>query len=96
MNSKKRLKVRHLLFLIFLIYVVSTLIMQQFKIVDLARQETQLKLRMKEVVDQREELKKEISLLHTDSYIEKVARDELGLVKPGEYILKGVVKKTKE
>ncbi|WP_213973743.1 FtsB family cell division protein, partial [Tepidanaerobacter acetatoxydans] len=28
--------------------------------------------------------------LHTDEYIEGVARDELGLVKPGEYIYKGV------
>lgn len=95
MNSKKKFKVRHLLFLFFLIYVVSTLILQQFKIVDLARQEEQLEVRMKEVMEQRENLKKEISLLHTDKYIERVARDELGLVKPGEYILKGV-KNTKE
>ena len=90
MNSKKKFKVRHLLFLFFLIYVVSTLILQQFKIADLARQEEQLEVRMKEVMEQRENLKKEISLLHTDKYIERVARDELGLVKPGEYILKGV------
>lgn len=95
MNSKKKFKVRHLLFLFFLIYVVSTLILQQFKIADLARQEEQLEVRMKEVMEQRENLKKEISLLHTDKYIERVARDELGLVKPGEYILKGV-KNTKE
>ncbi len=90
MNSKKKFKVRHLLFLFFLIYVVSTLILQQFKIADLAQQEEQLEARMKEVMEQRENLKKEISLLHTDKYIERVARDELGLVKPGEYILKGV------
>ncbi|HHV17989.1 MAG TPA: septum formation initiator family protein [Thermoanaerobacterales bacterium] len=95
MVSKKKLKVRHLLFLLFLIYVATTLILQQFKIVDLARQEAQLKLQLKEAMEHREELKKEISLLHTDGYIEKVARDELGLVKPGEYILKGV-KKSKE
>ena len=83
MVSKKKLKVRHLLFLLFLIYVATTLILQQFKIVDLARQEAQLKLQLKEAMEHREELKKEISLLHTDGYIEKVARDELGLVKPG-------------
>lgn len=83
------------MFLLFLIYVVSTLIMQQFKIVDLAGQEAQLQIRMKEAMEFRDELKKEISLLHTDKYIERVARDELGLVKPGEYIYKGV-KKSKE
>lgn len=64
--------------------------MQQCKIAKLAQQETQLKARMKEVTEQRKELEEEISLLHTDEYIERVARDELGLVKPGEYIYKGV------
>ncbi|AEE90387.1 Septum formation initiator [Tepidanaerobacter acetatoxydans Re1] len=90
MKGKRKFKIRHLLFLLFLIYVASTLAMQQFKITKLAQQEAQLKARMKEVTEQREELEEEISLLHTDEYIEGVARDELGLVKPGEYIYKGV------
>ncbi|NLU10816.1 MAG: septum formation initiator family protein [Tepidanaerobacter acetatoxydans] len=90
MKGKKKFKIRHLLFLLFLIYVTSTLVMQQCKIAKLAQQETQLKARMKEVTEQRKELEEEISLLHTDEYIERVARDELGLVKPGEYIYKGV------
>lgn len=90
MNSKKKIKIRHLLFFVFLIYVVSTLIFQQFKIANLTQQEAQLKTQMQESIEQREELKKEISLLHTDKYIEKVARDELGLVKPGEFVYKGV------
>ncbi len=90
MKDKKKFKIRHLLFLLFLTYIASTLVMQQFKIGKLTQQETQLKARMKEVTEQRKELEEEISLLHTDEYIERVARDELGLVKPGEYIYKGV------
>jgi len=95
MGVKKKIRIRHLLFLFFLIYVVFTLILQQFKIADLTQQGAELEAQKKALLQQREELKKEISLLHTDKYIERVARDELGLVKPGEYILKGV-KNTKE
>jgi cell division protein DivIC len=88
MVEKKKVKIRHLLILIFLIYVVSTLILQQFKIADLTQQGAELEAQKKALLQQREELKKEISLLHTDEYIEEIARDELGLVKPGEYIIK--------
>jgi len=65
-----------------------TLISQQFKIAELARQDAELQAQKKTLLQEREELKKEISLLHTDEYIEGIARDELGLVKPGEYVIK--------
>ncbi len=90
MSSKRKFKVRHVLFLLFLIYVMCTLVVQQLKISNLAKQEAQLQIQMEEALNTRDELKKEISLLHTDKYIEKIARDELGLVKPGEYIYKDV------
>ncbi|MGI6605223.1 MAG: FtsB family cell division protein [bacterium] len=39
------------------------------------------------VTEQRsEELRREISYLESDAYIEKAAREQLGLVKPGEII----------
>ncbi|HHX24559.1 MAG: FtsB family cell division protein [Tepidanaerobacteraceae bacterium] len=90
MNKGKRFKVRHLLFVVFIIYFTSTFVVQQFRIADFKRQEAQLKQQMEKAMEEREDLKKEISLLHTDEYIERVARDELGLVKPGEYLYKGV------
>jgi len=88
MGTKSKFKIRHLLILFFMIYVVFTLISQQFKIAKLARQEEELEAQKQVLLQEREELKKEISLLHTDDYIEGIARDELGLVKPGEYIIK--------
>ncbi|NLZ52546.1 MAG: septum formation initiator family protein [Thermoanaerobacteraceae bacterium] len=96
MSIKRKIKIRHILFLCFLIYVISTVILQQFKISDLTRQETELEVQKKAAIEQREELKKEISLLHTDGYIERIARDELGLVKPGEYIIKSAKSYNKE
>lgn len=54
-----------------------------------------LEAKKKAAIEEREELKTEISLLHTDEYIEGIARDELGLVKPGEYIIKSAINNKK-
>jgi len=88
MAEKRKLIIRHLLLLFFLIYIMFTLVSQQFKIAELARKDAELEAEKTALLQEREELKKEISLLHTDEYIEGIARDELGLVKPGEYIIK--------
>lgn len=49
------------------------------------RQETELvKARMNEVVESNNKLTAEKEKLSTATYIEKVAREQLGLVKPGE------------
>jgi cell division protein FtsB len=85
---RTRIKIRHLIILFFLFYVVYTLVVQQLKMMDLARQEAELRQQIEMAIQQREQLKKQIQLLHTDSYIEKLARDKLGLVKPDEYIYK--------
>jgi len=85
---KKRFKIRHLIIIFFLVYVVYTLVVQQLKMMDLARQEAELRQQMEAALQQREQLKKQIQLLNTDDYIEIVARDKLGLVKPDEYIYK--------
>lgn len=90
MRGKKKFKMRHLLLLLFVAYILSTLVMQQFKMISLAKEEKQLKARIEEAMNQKTQLQNEINLLQTNDYIEKVARDELGLVKPGEYIFKGV------
>ncbi len=88
MHKKRRFKIRHLLVLLFLIYTSYTLIVQQIKVNQLSSQEAELKEQIASGIEERDQLKREIELLHTDSYIEKVARDELGLVKPGEFIYK--------
>mgnify|MGYP001483061563 CR=1 FL=1 len=87
-TTKKRFKLRHLLLFLFLIYVVYTLATQYIQLWQLSRQEADVKGQLEEALVDMEGLKKEIELLHTANYIEKVARDELGLVKPGEYIFR--------
>lgn len=74
--------------MLFVLYVVYTLTAQQVKLVNLRRQEVELKHKIELAKQGQESLQREIKLLNTEDYIEKVARDELGLIKPGEIIFK--------
>lgn len=88
MGEKKRIKWSRVLLLIFLVYFVYTFTAQQLKINDLKRQEMELSREIERLSAERAELQREIELLNTDSYIEELARDQLGLVKPGEILYK--------
>ena len=79
---------RHLLVLLLVIYVGSTFVAQYVKLWQLSHEELEVKGQLEKALEEKDMLQKEIELLHTDEYIEKVARDELGLVKPGEYIFR--------
>jgi len=92
--QEKKFRIKHLLILFFVIYIIYTLAIQQLKMIDLSKQETELAEKINSVIEEREQLKKEIQLLQTDQYIERVARDELGLVKPGELVYKFTEKDT--
>jgi len=87
-GEKKRIKWSRVLLLIFLVYFVYTFTAQQLKINDLKRQEMELSREIERLSAERAELQREIELLNTDSYIEELARDQLGLVKPGEILYK--------
>ncbi len=59
----------------------------------------QLKEDIKRLESELEELKlknnnlsQEVKLLKSDKYVEKIAREELGLTKPDEILIKGIEK----
>ncbi|KYO66092.1 FtsB family cell division protein [Thermovenabulum gondwanense] len=84
--KRPRFRIRHFLLLLFVFYFVTTLIFQQLKFMELKREEQKLKESINEALQEREQLEKELSRLNDKSYIEKIAREQLRLVKPGEYI----------
>lgn len=87
-KRKKRFKIRHLILLVIVIFLVVTITKQQLKINKIKGEQAMVEAQIQEALKEQQELKKQIELLKTDSYIEKIARDELGLVKPGEIIYK--------
>ena len=74
-----------------LLYVVYSFADQALQLSELRREASNLRAREATLQSDNERLRQEQQLLQTDAYVEKVAREELGLVKPGEtpYILGG-------
>ena len=67
-----------------LVVVFGTTFLQVYR---LDREAARLEQRKRDLEAQNAQLRDEIRLLHTPQYIEKLAREQLGLVKPGEIAL---------
>jgi cell division protein FtsL len=59
-------------------------ISQQVKMYSINKQNEQMKQEEQIVLDKNQKLKDEVKMSKSDSYIEKLARERLGLIKPGE------------
>jgi len=70
----------------FSVYVVFIFIQQQNALNSYRQQEQYYLKRIEEEQRKAEELKRLEAVYNTDEYTEKIARDKLGLVKPGEKI----------
>lgn len=57
---------------------------QQIQLDEIASQQVEVKVRLEAVKAENEKLQAEKERLGQMAYVEKVAREELGLVKPGE------------
>lgn len=85
-NGKRKFKLRHLLLILFSIYVVTTFVSQQRTIRGLKAQKKTKEEEISKLEKEVNELNNEIK--HSDSleFVEKVAREELNMVKPKEVI----------
>ena len=78
--NRKLDKVRLALFILFAIVAVQ----QVYTIYSLHQEKHQLEQQLQELKKENESLSEQKKLLEDDKHIEGVAREELGLVKPGE------------
>lgn len=68
-------------------YFTYSYILQEMELRQLRHEEALLKDAYSALVLKQTELNFEINLLHTDDYIERLARDRLGLIKPKDKML---------
>jgi len=81
---KRKQKVKFIIFLLIFVNVCYIFISQQVKMYSINRQIEQMAQEDKSVLDKNLKLKDEVKMSKSDSYIEKLARERLGLIKPGE------------
>ncbi|MHB8926737.1 MAG: FtsB family cell division protein [Bacillota bacterium] len=85
-RARPRVKVRlgRLLFVGLLIYGVSVFAAQEVRVYQLKAQESRVQGEIRRLQQENQALREQITLMHSDAVIEKVAREQLGLVKDGE------------
>ena len=84
--KKKKFNIKFILFMLFVAYVSFTLINQQFTIAKLKKAQQQSINKIEKVNKENEKLKAMIENASSMEYIERMAREQLGLVKPGEKV----------
>jgi len=81
---KKKIKVKAIVLFLILGYICYTFINQQLIMYKIKAQINTLTVDKQKVTEKNQKLQDEIKLSKTDGYIEKLARERLGLIKKGE------------
>lgn len=84
--KKRKLKFKNIFMFIFIVYAVITLVNQQFAISELRENEQTAVSKIEAVRKENSKLVEMINNASSSEYIEKMAREQLGLVKPGEKV----------
>ncbi len=81
---RRKMRTSTLFLLLIMTYVLGTLGLQELELRRLDREYRSIQAQIHQYEAENRQLEAEIELLHSDSYLEKLAREELGLVREGE------------
>ncbi|MBX6378868.1 MAG: septum formation initiator family protein, partial [Clostridia bacterium] len=83
-QRRLRLHLRRLLTVVFLLYVALLLVRTEWQIGRLRQRIAETQRALSAEAARTRALQAELQAAETDAYVEKLAREELGLVRPGE------------
>ena len=86
MNKRKTSKLGLFVIIGFFVYFAYVFIDQQKVLYAKEIEMNSIQMKIEEEMKLNEELKKQKEMLGSDEYVEKIAREKLGMVKPGEKI----------
>ncbi|MFO7815304.1 MAG: cell division protein FtsL [Halanaerobiales bacterium] len=97
MNFESFLK-RAMIYLLIIVIIIFAfkLVSNMRKVNEMENRLNNLQQQVQEEMEENKDLKEEIERVKSHDYIEKVARDELGLVKPGEILFIPVEEENEE
>lgn len=84
--KKKRFRIRHLLYAVAAGLIIYTLINQQIIISTKQKQISSYNKQYNQLQDENKGLKDEIDFSKTNDYKERMARERIGLILPGETV----------
>ncbi len=83
----ERLRWGKLLFAGVILYLGFSFVTGCYTIVDLKMQENHLMQSSEDAIKQTKIMKERVAWMHTDDAVQTIAREELGMVKPGEILI---------
>jgi len=95
-KRKKRFKIRHLLGILLAVYIVYVLVAQQIAINQAHVKEIDIKNDIEKLIEENQQIEADLEKARDDQYLEKLARERLGLIKPGEIMFIDVNYKDRE
>jgi len=84
--KKRKLRLKNIFMIAFIVYAAITIVNQQLTIYDLRKAEQNEISKLEAVRNDNDRLMEMINNATSVEYIEKMAREQLGLVKPGEKV----------
>lgn len=81
---KTKLNIKKVIFLVLIIYGSCILVSQQIKINKIKSETITYQSELKLLQGKNQKLQDEVKMSKSEMYIEKLAREKLGLIKPGE------------
>jgi len=84
--KKRKLRLKNIFMIAFIVYAAITIVNQQLTIYDLRKAEQNEISKIEAVRNDNDRLMEMINNATSVEYIEKMAREQLGLVKPGEKV----------
>ncbi|WP_333860204.1 FtsB family cell division protein [Clostridium sp.] len=81
---KVRIKWKKVFFLLIILYVVYIFASQQITMYNIKKQITERKAEESRMKQKNQKLQDEVKMSTSDAYIEKLAREKLGLINEGE------------
>ena len=85
-KKKRVLKKRHLILIVIGVYLIAFFSMEAFDIYSLKKQQKELQLKVQQLEEEKAKLEEEYNNINNLEYIEKMARENLKMVKPNEIL----------
>ena len=82
--KKRRLNVGKVVLMLFVLYTVIILGSQQLRLYRFEKSIRDVNSSIEQAEIAQDNLRQQIDLMNTDDYVEMIAREKLGLIKPGE------------
>ncbi len=85
-KTKKPIRSKSIVMILLAVYLAYSLTAQYITIRNARAQEARIQAQIEEIKKENEKLKDEIERMRSDEYIERIARERLGLIKFGEFM----------